>query len=69
MRKSSKNSKYSEVLYQLKNLSAEDRIVLGLYLYEGLTSDEVVKILNSNNHSTGTVKKEGKTAHRSRYLM
>jgi DNA-directed RNA polymerase specialized sigma subunit len=69
MQKSSKNSQYSEVLYQLKNLTAEDRMVLGLYLYEGLTSDEVYKILNSKAQSQDTAKKGRKPAQRSRFSV
>ncbi len=69
MRKSSKNSQYSDVLYQLKNLAAEDRMVLGLYLYEGLTSDEVNKILNSKTKSPSTAKKGRKSAPRTRFTL
>lgn len=69
MRKSSKNSEYSEVLYQLKNLTAEDRMILGLYLYEGLTSEEVIQILNSKTHTPGISKQERKSTQRSRYRV
>ena len=69
MRKSSKNSQYSEVLYQLKNLSEEDRMVLGLYIYEGLTSEEVYQILNSKTHSQSASKPGRKAAPRSRYRI
>jgi hypothetical protein len=67
MQKSSQNSQYSEVLHQLKNLSAEDRMVLGLYLYEQLTSEEVNKILNAKIRSTNTVKTKRKPAQRTRF--
>ena len=66
MRKSLKKSQYSDVLYQLKNLASEDRMLLGLYLYEGLTSEEVTKILNSKSKSPGTAKKAIKSAQISR---
>jgi hypothetical protein len=69
MRKISKDSQYSDVLYQLKCLTAEDRMLLGLYIYEGLSSEEVSKILNSKTKSPGTAKKVNKTARRSRYTV
>ena len=69
MRKTSKHTQYSDVLYQLKNMPAEDRMLLGLYLYEGLSSEEVSRILNSKTKSSGTAKKGIKSARRSRYTV
>ena len=37
--------KNTELLNQLKRLPEEDRIILSLYLYEGLTSDEIASLL------------------------
>lgn len=42
--------KNREVLNQLKKLPEEDRIILGLFLYEGLTHDEVSTVMNLRSH-------------------
>ncbi len=39
-------SQYHHIVETLKKLPKEDRIVLGLYLYEGLTADQIDVILN-----------------------
>lgn len=41
------NKSITEILRKLKKLPEEDRILLGLYLYEGLSSDEISKILEN----------------------
>ena len=45
MQTSASKIKNTELLNQLKRLPEEDRIILGLYLYEGLTSDEIASLL------------------------
>lgn len=40
---------YNQIMETLKNLPKEDRILLSLYLYEGLTSDQVDTVMNHKN--------------------
>jgi len=66
MQKFVKNSDHSKVLQQLQNLTPEDRMLLGLYLYEGLSTDEVNEILNSHVSPKVKTKKEKNSSQRSR---
>ena len=46
MKNKNKTSKVKEIVSKLHNLPEEDRIILGLYLYEKLSSDQIKKVLN-----------------------
>jgi len=66
MHKLIKNSDHLKVLQQLQNLSPEDRILLGLYLYEGLSTNEINEILSSHASPKLKAKKEKKSSQRKR---
>ncbi len=53
-----KDTKFKDLITQLKNLSPEDRMLLGLYLYEGLTSEQVNSVLNVKSQVSGKKKSE-----------
>ena len=42
-------TQYFEIMELLKKLSKEDRILLSLYLYEGLTSEQVDTVMNQKS--------------------
>ena len=46
MKNKNETSKVKEIVSKLHNLPEEDRILLGLYLYEKLSSDQIKKVLN-----------------------
>jgi DNA-directed RNA polymerase specialized sigma24 family protein len=54
MQKKATNSRLSRIVTQLKNLPDDDRVILSLFLYEGLSSQQVQKVLHQNG--TGTLK-------------
>ena len=60
-----KESQYSKILAQLKNLPDDDRIILSLYLYEGLTSKQVQEVLHENTQYRNGSKKSHKSLRRS----
>jgi DNA-directed RNA polymerase specialized sigma subunit len=60
-----KESQYSEILSQLKNLPDDDRIILSLYLYEDLTSQQVQEVLHVNTQNHTGSKKNSKNLRRS----
>jgi DNA-directed RNA polymerase specialized sigma subunit len=65
MQQGGKESQYSKILAQLKNLPNDDRIVLSLYLYEGLTSKQVHEVLHENTQNRNGSKKGHKSLRRS----
>jgi DNA-directed RNA polymerase specialized sigma24 family protein len=42
-------TQYTEIMEALKNLPKEDRILLSLYLYEGLTGEQVDTVMNQRS--------------------
>ena len=66
MHKLIKNSDHIKVLQQLQNLTPEDRILLGLYLYEGLSTNEINEILSYHSSPKVKARKETKKSQRKR---
>lgn len=64
MQKFLKNSDHSKVFQQLQNLTPEDRLLLGLYIYEGLSTEEVNDILNSHASPKVKTKKDKNSTQR-----
>jgi hypothetical protein len=62
-----KDPKCMDLVAQLKNLSHEDRTILGLYLYEGLTSDQVHTILQMQSRKADRKKSETKILTKNSY--
>ncbi len=52
--------KHKEIITDLKKLSDEDRLILGLYLYEGLNQKQVSAVLNAQQNSISRSKRPGK---------
>jgi hypothetical protein len=51
MNKHHMSSEFHEILSILKKLPEEDRLILGLYLYEKLTAEQVRTVLNGKKDS------------------
>jgi len=64
MQHGGKESQHSKILAQLKNLPDDDRIILSLYLYEGLTSKQVQEVLHENTQNRNGSKKSHKSLRR-----
>ncbi len=47
-----RQSQNHQIVETLKNLPEEDRIILGLYFYEGLTADQIDTIMNHKNKTS-----------------
>jgi hypothetical protein len=67
MPRQEKDPKCMDLIAQLKNLSREDRTILGLYLYEGLTSDQVHTVLQMQPHTADRKKSETKIPVKNSY--
>lgn len=59
-----RQSQYHHIVETLKNLPEEDRIILGLYFYEGLTADQIDVILNHKNKTSSAIQHGKKSIFR-----
>lgn len=59
-----RQSQNHQIVETLKNLSEEDRIILGLYFYEGLTADQIDIIMNHKNKTSSATQRGKKPIFR-----
>lgn len=66
MQKNVTNSKLRKIVTQLKSLPDDDRIILSLFLYEELSSQQVKKVLHQNGAGNTKIKRDMKNFRRNK---
>ncbi|MBN2365091.1 MAG: hypothetical protein EH225_03205 [Calditrichaeota bacterium] len=59
--------KLNQVMEELRKLEREDKVLLGLYLYEGLSSDQVTRVLSMNQHHSPRKKEQKKSVLKNQF--